>query len=133
MDFAYVDSGERGQVMQITKTGETGNVYFATPELNLTSWTKDAKLVFDIKMEEVTKGDKIMVKVDSGWPNVSDYPIDVPQDNQWHTVTISLNDLVQNGNSFASGKVDMSKIKNLLVLDPQGEMIFQLDNVRFER
>tara|TARA_Y100001960_G_scaffold231399_1_gene243002 strand:- start:486 stop:2042 length:1557 start_codon:yes stop_codon:yes gene_type:complete len=133
MGFAYVDSGDRGQVMQITKTGETGNVYFATPELNLTSWTKDAKLVFDIKMEEVTKGDTISVKIDSGWPNVSDFPVTIPKDNQWHTVTISLNELVQNGNSFATGKVDMSKIKNLLVLDPQGEMIFQLDNVRFER
>ncbi|NLS14057.1 glycoside hydrolase family 16 protein [Vibrio sp. SM6] len=133
MDFAYVTDAQRGQVMEITKTADTGNIYFETPQLDMSSWANNAKLVFDIKVVEINKGNQISVKLDSGWPNVSDLSVTLPRDKAWHTIEIDMNELVSNGNSHGVGKVDMSKIKNVLVIDPLGEMKFQLDNVRFER
>lgn len=133
MDFDYVSDSERGEVMQISKRADTGNIYFEVPKLNMSAWTTNAKLIFDIKMLERTKGDKIYFKLDSGWPAVSDWPVDVPTDNDWHTIEIDLAELISNGNSFSAGRVDLSNIKNILVIDPAGEMKFQLDNVRFER
>lgn len=133
MDFSYQTDAERGEVMQITKKAATGNVYFEVPELDLSDWSNNAKLVFDIKMLEVKSGDAISVKIDSGWPATSDLPVSVPSDNEWHTVEVDIEELLANGNSYSAGSVNMAKVKNILVLDPMGEMTFQLDNVRFER
>ena len=133
INFSYLSDEQRGQVMQVEKKAAIGNVYFESPEVDLSAWGKNAKIVFDIKMLEVKSGSEISVKIDSGWPTTSDLPVKVPNDNKWHTIEIDIAELLENGNSFAAGSVNMSRVKNILVLDPLGEMKFKLDNVRFER
>ncbi|MDO6762788.1 glycoside hydrolase family 16 protein [Agarivorans sp. 1_MG-2023] len=123
----------RGQVMQISKTGKTGNVFLTAPATNMSHWQESGELVFDLKLLSKQKGAKLLVKMDSGWPNTSDIEVSLPNLNEWSEVRIKVADLVANGNSFVSGKyVDLTQVVNLLVIEPSNKMTLQLDKLRFE-
>ncbi|MCG9662860.1 family 16 glycosylhydrolase [Vibrio mediterranei] len=131
---SFVPDGERSKVLKLTKKGATGNAYFITPEVDLSRWQKSGELVFDLKTEPQDIKTELLIKVDSGWPSVGDYSIPTSGTQEWKQVRIKLADLVSNGNRFATGNtVDLEKVKNLMVLEPQGEMTIYLDNIRLER
>ncbi|GEA60542.1 hypothetical protein VCO01S_17350 [Vibrio comitans NBRC 102076] len=134
INVSFVDDASKGKVLRIEKSGASGNSYFKTPEVDLSDWLGSGELVFDLFVESNPNDSELLVKIDSGWPKVSDLDVPLPDQGQWQEVRIKLSDLANGGNRFAAGnKVDMSKIINLLVIEPQGEMTLMMDNVRFER
>ena len=131
VEQTQVDDAEHGKVWEITKTGDSGNVYLRAPKTDLSEWLNKGQLVFDLKVE---KGDsELLVKMDSGWPNASDITVKQPPKGTWGEVRINISDLIASGNRFAPGnKADITAISNLLVVEPLGAMTLKLDNIRFE-
>lgn len=130
---AEVAEDGRGNVIEIIKTGATGNFYFEASEpYDLTSWEADGDLVFDINVSSIDAGVQLYVKFDSGWPNVSDYIVTLPTTGEWATVRIPVADILANSNSFDNGIADPSNILNVFVVEPTGVMTFKLDNVRLD-
>lgn len=129
-----VADGEHGQVLKITKQNGAGNLYFRSPTTDVSHWLESGELIFDIKVESMTDGSELMVKIDSGWPKTSDMTVALPPIGQWGEVRIKLADLLAQSNRFAAGnKADPSIINNLLVFEPTAAMTFSLDNIRFEK
>ncbi len=131
--FGEVADPDYGQVLQIAKAGALGNFYLESPKVDMTRWEKGSELVFDLKIEENASNSELLVKLDSGWPNVSDYSVKLPAVGEWVEVRIKTSDIVSNGNRFASGQVNMSQVSNVLVVEPLGEMTLKMANIRFEQ
>lgn len=92
-----------GSVLAVTKTGKTGNVYFSAPSrTDLSHWSKNSQLIFDLKVESLDDGVELLVKIDSGWPNSSDYSVILPAIGEWAEVHIDIATLMANGNRFSS-------------------------------
>ena len=79
------------------------------------------------------EGVEFLVKLDSGWPNVSDYSVKLPEKGAWETIRIPVRDILANSNRFSpGGYADINKMVNLVVLEPTGTMSADVDNIRFE-
>ncbi|WP_435237591.1 glycoside hydrolase family 16 protein [Psychromonas sp. PT13] len=129
-----VDDPNHGKVWQITKAGDTGNVYLRIPKTDMSDWMKDGQLVFDLKIDSNKSKAGLLVKMDSGWPNVSDMKVTQPALGTWGEVRINVADLIASDNSYSAGNyAKINEIINLLVLEPLGEMTLNLDNIRFEQ
>lgn len=128
-----VEAG-RGDVWNIVKTGANGNAYFkvAGDPTDMRNWATDSELIFDVKVNSKADGAKLLVKLDSGWPNVSDVEVPVAENGVWKEFRITLADLLDNGNSMAGGKATLASIVNAFVVDPSGAMNVSFDNIRIE-
>ncbi|WDE08221.1 family 16 glycosylhydrolase [Thalassomonas viridans] len=124
----------RGTVLEISKTGATGNLYFEySPRVDLGLWQEYGELVFDLNVSSREESSELLVKLDSGWPAVSDYAVPLPELSMWQQVRIPVADLLAGGNRFSPGNfADIRDIINPFVIEPTGVMNLQLDNVRFE-
>jgi hypothetical protein len=124
----------RGDVLNVVKTGSNGNVYFEVngDPTDLTNWSGDSELIFDVKVNSNPDGSNLLVKIDSGWPNVSDFTVPVAADGVWKEIRITLADLKDNGNSLAGGMANLALIKNTFVIDSNGPIDVSFDNVRIE-
>ena len=72
------------------------------------------------------------MKLDSGWPNVGDYSVPLPDQGEWQTVRIPVRDILSNSNRYSPGAfADIRNIANLVVLEQQAHVI-DVDNIRFE-
>lgn len=132
MSNSQVDEEGRGKVFKVVKTGGTGNVYFniASGVANLSSWAGSGRLVFDIKVNSKAEGSKLLVKMDSGWPSVSDVEVTLPATGSWGEYSIAVADLIARGNSIQSGIANLSAISNIFVIEPSAAMDVSFDNVR---
>jgi len=134
ISYSEIAETDGGDVFNVVKTGANGNVYFkvAGNPTDLRNWSADSKLIFDVKVNSKSAGAKLLVKLDSGWPNVSDVEVPLPADGEWAEYSITLADLIDNGNSLASGKASLASISNIFVIDPSGAMNVSFDNIRIE-
>ncbi len=132
--FAEVEEAGRGQVIEIVKTGATGNVYVVAEQpFDLSAYGDIGELVFDIRIDSAGADSELLVKFDSGWPNVSDIPVSVPADGMWREVRINIAELLARGNTYSEGNfADPASVTNIFVAEPTGEMTFRLDNIRLE-
>jgi beta-glucanase (GH16 family) len=134
-DAEVVEEG-RGNVIEVVKTGATGNFYFVAPDggFDLSSWEASGDLVFDLNVSSLDAGVELFVKFDSGWPDVSDYSVTLPTTGEWAEVRIPVADILANGNSLngGDGEADSINLTNLFVVEPTGVMTFKLDNVRLD-
>ncbi|WP_428774820.1 family 16 glycosylhydrolase [Vibrio sp.] len=129
-----VTDSDHGAVLRIEKQNGAGNIYFRSPTTDITHWLDSGYLLFDIKVDSMTDGAELLVKIDSGWPKTSDVTVDLPAAGQWGEVRLALADILASSNRFVAGnKADPSAINNLLVFEPTGGMKFDLDNIRFEK
>jgi len=124
----------RGFVLDINKAGPNGNVYIEyPPRVNLGLWQEYGELVFDLYITSSEDATELLVKLDSGWPDVSDYSVSLPESGEWVEVRINIGELLANGNRYAPGSyADITDIVNPFVVEPTGAMDFKLDNVRYE-
>lgn len=124
----------RGDVWNIVKTGTNGNAYFkvAGDPTDMRGWAGTSELIFDYKVNSKAEGATLLVKIDSGWPAVSDVSVPVTEVGVWKEFRITLDDLLDNGNSLASGKATLGSIVNTFVVDPSAAMDVSFDNVRIE-
>ncbi|RYY77405.1 MAG: glycoside hydrolase family 16 protein [Gammaproteobacteria bacterium] len=134
ISYSEVTETGRGNILNIVKTGANGNVYFKVSgnPTDLRNWSADSKLIFDVKVNSKAAGAKLLIKLDSGWPNVSDVEVPLPAEGEWAEYSITLADLIDNGNSLASGKASLASIANIFVIDPSGAMNVSFDNIRIE-
>ena len=134
VSYSEVTEAGRGDVVNVVKTGNNGNVYFEVngDPTDLTNWSSDSELIFDVKVNSNPVGSNLLVKIDSGWPNVSDFTVPVDADGVWKEIRITLADLKDNGNSLAGGMANLASIKNTFVIDSNGPIDVSFDNVRIE-
>ncbi|WP_416307546.1 di-heme oxidoredictase family protein [Neptunicella sp. SCSIO 80796] len=123
-----------GNVVNIDKTTATGNVFFAYPPVaDLSRWQEFGVLTFDLKVNSADPAAELLVKLDSGWPAVSDYSVTLPATGEWAQVRIPIADIAAGGNRYAPGNfVDLTQVVNPFVVEPTAAMNFTLDNVRYE-
>jgi hypothetical protein len=134
IEVTFVEEPNRGNVIKLVKTGDTGNAYVISPEVDLSEWESEGELVFDMKVTDATSDSELLVKMDSGWPKAGDYSVPLNSSTEWQTVRVKLSDIVSNGNRFAGGNtVNLSKVKNILVVEPLGPLTVYLDNIRLVR
>ncbi|WP_132700217.1 glycoside hydrolase family 16 protein [Reinekea marinisedimentorum] len=134
ISYSEVAVDDRGTVLQIDKTGTTGNVYLATgTEADFSDWKEDGAVVFDMRVLSSADDAEFLIKLDSGWPYVSDYSVDLPTGTDWVETTIMISDILASDNRYSAGNyADISSIVNLLVFEPTDAMSIQLDNIRLE-
>lgn len=126
----------RGNVFNVVKTGANGNLYLQVDgdPTDLTNWSGDSELIFDVKVNSKAEGAKLLVKIDSGWPNVSDVEVPVAENGVWKEFRITLEDLKDNGNSMngGNGRANLASIINTFVVDSTGAIDVSFDNIRIE-
>ena len=134
ISYSEVAVDDHGMVLQIDQTGTTGNVYLATgTEADFSDWEENGAVVFDMRVLSKADDTEFLIKMDSEWPYVSDYSVDLPSDTEWVEMTIMISDILANDNSYSEGNyADISSIVNLLVFEPTDEISIQLDNIRLE-
>ncbi|MGY5450401.1 glycoside hydrolase family 16 protein [Agarivorans sp. MS3-6] len=133
VEYAEVEEAGRGKVIQVTKQDGAGNIYFRAPKTDLTHWLETGHLVLDVKVESQASAAELLVKLDSGWPNTSDYTVELPPVGSWGEVKISIADILAGGNRFAGGAANIAEIRNLLVFEQSPNTVIKLDNIRFEK
>ena len=125
--------------LQIRKTGQNGNVFTVYGEeggsdrVDLSYWASQGELVFDLRVNSADEGVEFLVKLDSGWPNVGDYSVPLPESGEWKTIRVPVREILSNSNRYSPGAfADIRNIANLVVLEPTGTMSVDVDNLRFE-
>ncbi|WP_448246203.1 family 16 glycosylhydrolase [Thalassotalea agariperforans] len=125
----------RGNIIEIVKTGANGNWYLnssASP-FDISGFNSDAELVFDMFVVSADGGVELLIKLDSGWPSVSDVVVDTSLMGEWQEVRLNLQTLLADENAYAPGQfADNTNIVNPFVMDPTGVMTVKFDNIRFE-
>ncbi|NMH65728.1 glycoside hydrolase family 16 protein [Shewanella salipaludis] len=131
---AQVAESGRGDVLSVSKTGTTGNIYFGyAPRVDLSHFAAAGELVFDLNLLSAAQGTELLVKLDSGWPNVSDYSVTLPAVGQWTEIRIPIATILAGGNRFSPGAgANIASILNPFVVEPLGPMQLKLDNIRIE-
>jgi endoglucanase Acf2 len=136
----FMDREDReDKFLKIRKNGTDGNIFTVYGEeqgpqrADLSYWAAQGELVLDLRVNSADPGVELLVKLDSGWPNVSDYSVPLPDPGTWTTVRVPVRDILANSNRFSPGAyADITKMVNLVVLEPTGNMSVDVDNIRFE-
>ncbi|GAA0370730.1 hypothetical protein GCM10009092_38800 [Bowmanella denitrificans] len=134
VQFSQVQEPGKDLVLQLDKSGPVGNLYIEYPPgLDLTHWQEYGELVFDVKLQSADAGSELLVKLDSGWPFVSDTAVPLAEIGQWQEVRLNIAELLAKGNRFAPGNyANLASILNPVVFEPTGAMSVQLDNIRYQ-
>lgn len=135
MSSSQTAEAGRGNIFNVVKVGNAGgNVFFniTAGAKSLAHWSAAGNLKFDVRVNSLANGAKLLVKLDSGWPNVSDFTVTLPTTGQWGSISIPVATLINNGNSIAAGKANLSAIANIFVAEPSDAMDVSFDNIRFD-
>ncbi|MBR9789353.1 MAG: glycoside hydrolase family 16 protein [Vibrionaceae bacterium] len=117
----------------------TGNLFFtAASSLDMSRYA-NWRLSFDLNIMALGSNTDVLIKMDSGWPNVSDIALgDTTQgllaDGEWHTYTIAVADFIAADNRFSPGsQFDVTNVSNPFVIEGLGgeNLHVQLRNIRF--
>ncbi len=122
----------RGKIINVAKTGSNGNAFLNLIDgaVDLRGFADTGEIRFDLKVNSLAAGSKLLIKLDSGWPNTSDIAVNLPATGQWTEVRISIPQLIARGNSLAAGAANLASITNMLVIEPTGAMNVSLDNIQ---
>ena len=131
--YSEVEEDGRGNVIEVVKAGATGNFYLqATDAYDISSYNTDAELVFDMNVTSMDAGTQLLIKLDSGWPNVSDVFVDIPALGEWVEVRLNIQELLADQNEYAPGSfADSTNIVNVFVMEPTAPMTIKFDNIRY--
>ncbi len=134
ISYQVISDPVQGEALEVIKTSAVGNLYF-TPALplDLSHWHDKGQIVFDLNI--LSKGDDadLLIKLDSGWPAVSDINLPETELNQWKEHRINIAELMAQDNRYAVGnKADLNNITNVLVIEPSNSMHIKIANIRFE-
>jgi beta-glucanase (GH16 family) len=95
------------------------------------SWTTNGELEFDIKIKRIDPETRLFVKMDSGYPSVGFFEIEVPRKGEWHHVAVKVADILANRNP-GEVPLDLENIRNLFVLESTGPAHVWVDNIRLQ-
>ncbi len=136
--------GEHGNVWDITFTGQ-GNVFLSVGDLSTeelqnavslnggTPWTTHGELSFDLYVESIDAETDLLVKMDSGYPNLGQIEIKLPETGQWQRVHIRIADLLANPLPEGAG-LNLADVRNVFVLEPTGtrNARVRIDNIQLQ-
>jgi beta-glucanase (GH16 family) len=89
------------------------------------------EIKFDLRVLDIDPNTKLLIKLDSGYPNNSYHEIEIPAENVWSEVSVRLYSLLPNTNEGYASPVDFKSIKNPFVIEPVGgNAHVQLNNIR---
>lgn len=133
VSFSVVEEDDRGNVIMFEQSGTLGNMFLNAPSFSMNHFAEYGQLSFDLKVIDNSAGASVLVKIDSGWPNVSDYSVELPEQGEWQTITIGLANMLANGNSIAPGNfADILNVTNPFVLEPNNPISLAIDNIRYQ-
>ncbi len=123
--------GEYGTVLDLTFNGP-GNVFLSSGDMSGVSgvdsafnlsggsgWTNNGVLAFDLYVESIDSETSLLIKMDSGYPNLGSVTIDTPELGEWTRVHVSVADLLANPLAGGGG-LDVNSVVNLFVIEPSG-------------
>lgn len=91
---------------------------------------QEGALEFDLWVEAIDEETELVVKIDSGWPNLNVYTLDIPEPGEWVSVSLPIADFIPN--TRGDGSVNFDDISNPFVLEALGgTAIVQLNNIRY--
>ena len=114
-----------------------GNFYLVAPNSLDLSGYAGGSLHFDVKLISLGSHSEILVKMDSGWPNLSDVNLSsyggLPTEGgDFKSYSIPVADFIASSNSLADGQMNIGAITQPIVFDGFGGagMHIQVDNIR---
>ncbi|AFV00798.1 glycoside hydrolase family protein [Simiduia agarivorans SA1 = DSM 21679] len=124
------------QMLQVDFTG-AGNAFFNLPDpqrtgvdagVELYGMQTYGELRLRLKVISADAGTALKIKLDSGWPSVSEKTISLPADDQWVSVSVPFAQL--QANPVEPGQVNYEQVNNIFVLEADGAISVQLDDIR---
>jgi hypothetical protein len=112
-----------GDILTVNSGGGGGNVYLSVVEgpTAMNRFAASGVLRFMVRVNSASAGAGLRVKVDSGWPAVSDVPVTLGAVGQWTQVQLNLSELIARGNSLQAGeRATLERVVNMLVIEPSG-------------
>jgi beta-glucanase (GH16 family) len=100
-------------------------------------WAPHAgELIFDlfIDSQATDPESSILIKMDSGWPNLGfvELPVSELQLDQWQTLHIKISDILANPNNGGANPLDINNVVSLFVVEPTGAAHLQVDNIQIK-
>ena len=130
-------------VWYVSVSGGVANAYLGTADLSSNSildsgfdlsGSGDGKIVFYIKVNSISVGTVLTVKIDSGYPNLGQVVLASSQYSvgNWRRVSINFSDLLANPGPGAG--LDLANVVNAFVIEvTDGNADFYLDNIFVSR
>ncbi len=127
-------------IWHFSVTGGSANTFLGTENLSNhsvldpgfdLSGNGQGQLVFDIKVDSISPGATLQVKIDSGWPNIGQVEIAHSEltTGSWQRMTIDFADFLANPGPGGSG-VDLANVVNAFVIEVlNGSADIYLDNI----
>ena len=135
VSFDEVADPQRGTILTIDKSEDAkGYVYFEAigSSINMTGWKANGIIEFDYRVNSIGEDVPLLIKIDSGWPDVSDARLPTNTIGEWQSYRIAVSDLTRRYNSLRIGGVSLDAITNVFVIDPvSGPINVSFDNIRF--
>ncbi len=143
LTLSEVNGGERGSVIDVMTTNSGNFSVYAvdsgTFELFGMGSAASAgspyagEIIFDLYIDStLTDPDSsIVVKMDSGWPNLGavSLPVSELKKDEWQTLHIKISDLLANGNNGGSNPLNIEGVVSLFVVEPSSAAHLQVDNI----
>jgi beta-glucanase (GH16 family) len=99
--------------------------------LKFSNMQTSGELKFDLLVESIDSSTKLLIKLDSGWPNLSYKEITTPIVGEWTSVSVPFDQLLPN--NIQPGQMDMEKIVNTFVIEPSGgKAHVKVNNIRIQ-
>ena len=93
--------------------GSTGAVRYA-------NMAETGQLVFDIRVLDIDPETELLAKIDSPWPFASYQAIEIPEDDEWHTIEVPFSEMVGTQDPWGTGDMQLSHVVSLFVLEAVG-------------
>ena len=126
-------------IWHVSISGGIANVFLGTADLSADpvldtgydlSGNGSGQLVFDIKVNSITPGTALTVKIDSGYPDLGQVLLSPAQYTvgSWRRVTLDFSDLL--ADPGPGGGLDLGNVVNIFVIEVTGGSAdFYLDNI----
>ncbi len=119
-----------GNIFLLADAGANIDNFILADPFDGAGWNDTGDLIFDLRVQAIQPGTSLEVKLDSGWPNVSYYAIDVPPTGEWTTVAVRFSDLIPNPHD-GGGQADFGNIVAPFVMEAVGGTAHvQINNLR---
>lgn len=110
-------------------SGDMSEVEYVQDGFSFSGSEELSSISFDFRVIDASEDAALSVKLDSGWPNVSAQEIALPENDEWHNVSVRFSDLQDNAQQ--AGAVNYGNIVAPFVLErTAGTAHVQLNNIR---
>jgi len=152
-DFPLPTAGNApsGTVWHVGIEGDLANVFLSSEDksgddvldtgFNLMGGQNVGELIFDMRVNTLSAGTDILIKMDSGFPNVGQVTLNDLAIGEWKTYRVKLSDLLANPafvDCCGGTGLNLNNVLNLFVIEPSNadfaaiDMDVYLDNIRVE-